>query len=1169
MNNQGKINPSVLLELFQELGASHKIIQLNFMNDDGQLTQLIYKEGHLVYVPLEHHKSLEIFLIGEGVLTLEQVEELIKYKKESGLPLEQLIVQADILNEEQLKKVWEKIARDFVLTLFTYENGEYNSKELPNFENNHPAIFPLSSLGECEEEIFKMMEAISTLGGLKSIYKLANNSSYLNIENVSEECRKHFQSSIDGKNTISDILNWSFFTVSKTLQILNDLKNKNSISLASGNAPDPVTADDVIQKEKAKEKVPDAELSTDTPLPTTGNFSGSLSVLSLVEVLQTLNNARRTGVLTLDIKDGPAILNLLNGEIVGVTFGGLKNKDAFYKLVTIRKGEFYFESNQGSFSKEMDIPTMSLLMEAMRLTDEGPKQNTDDILGKSFEEQPMSSRVLKRKESKASFLIKLILFLGIVIYFLAYYFIYKPSKEKELLFAKQKIEVESLINTQKYSQALDSWNKFFKVYIPEHPDWESGVNLEKDLIITKIKDDLKLLIKEIEKTIKSNDYSKSLSNLNKLDKIISNLTPELQKKFVKEREFWTKNHEIVVNQQKELDYNNWKINFESNLTKLKGLLSDFEHEEAQKIIKTAEQNLDQTKDKALYAKLVQLKKIVSDREEVITNSQTVINDKNATFPQKVEAYEKIIESAGVKKPRGIQANKQLVLAKEKMSSFENKLRSILLTHSKDSVAKQIVVIEQLQKDVSSKEELQFLENEKEKIIEMNRESAKLHKDYVDLISKKDNKNAFLVCRKIFDKYAESDIAKQTNLPFFIDNQPGIQLSVNGTKVELPYKGEIGINQVIKIQADKKGCKAIAMTLDKNLKNYDLEFAFIMAELWSVEFKGELNISPEICLSGKGILVTNHTDLELIHSETGSKIWRRQINNPMKPFKKSNGNKVIIGDDEFWKLDSEISVFENYIGICSKNSEINVLIAEDGNNVVKHEMGYYSKSAPMIIRSTLLGNKAFVYSGTIEGDLTCVALEDQSVRLEEKLGDSNNAILGVYPLNEHFFVAILEQNIKCFSLSTSKLKWSKNMPGKVKNVYPLNGKIYVRLFDGLMEITENSETWKLISYPARDVKEMVYNRNGILLISGGKSYYLDDVNGRFLPIGLPLTENTSLFSNGKYFEIIGSQIRCYQVNNPKFLWETEKVGSPIKMARTVDSYLLYTDGSKLHAILLGN
>ena len=73
------------------------------------------------------------------------------------------------------------------------------------------------------------------------------------------------------------------------------------------------------------------------------------------------------------------------------------------------------------------------------------------------------------------------------------------------------------------------------------------------------------------------------------------------------------------------------------------------------------------------------------------------------------------------------------------------------SHSKDSIAKRVQVIEQLQKEVTSKEEAQYLEKEKEKILETNAEIVKLQKNFNDLISKKDFKGAIEIIKQILKK----------------------------------------------------------------------------------------------------------------------------------------------------------------------------------------------------------------------------------------------------------------------------------------------------------------------------------------------------------------------------------------------------------------------------------
>jgi outer membrane protein assembly factor BamB len=1172
MNNKGDINPGALLELFQDLGSSNKIFKINFSRDNGHQTDLIYKEGVLYYIPNDNHKGLEIFLIGEEVISFDQIEEIMKFKKESGLTLEQLLVQADILTEEKLKKIIEQITRDIVLDLFIWENGKFEALEIATYADENLWGFPLSGLGDCEGEIHQMLNWVSVLGGLNSIYKTIGLISGTKIDGVSENNKNQFSTSIDGKNSIQEIINWSIFTVSKTLRILNELKSKNLIDLSKSNdEPAQKTSDQVIEEEKKKDQKSNQneELSTDTPLPSSGNFSGSLSILSLLEVMQTLNSARRTGTLTLDIKNGPAILNLINGELVSVTYADLVNKDAFYKVVSIKKGEFYFETNSGSFPKEMDIPTMSLLMEAMRLSDEGSRKVTSESIDAAFEERPMAaSRVLKRKESKLRRMIKLGVFVVLSSYFIYFFLIEMPAKEKSKAFTMQRNKVDTILASNKFIEARESWDKFLKDNKESNPGWEEDILQEKLEILTKHQETCQSQINEIEKLLKVGDYSKAIEKLNKLETIIPKTQKDLEKTFNKTREKFNSLYDQATKKQKEFDFKNWKANMEANIVKANDLVADFDNEKAFEILKTFEQNLDEKKEKDLFEKIQKLKKVVLIREDSIKESQEIIKDKNTTFPDKIKAYENIIANAGLNQPRGVLANKELSIAKEKMNSFENKFKDILKAHNSESVANRVKIIDQLQKEVSSKEEAQFLEKEKEKILSSNSESIKMLKNFNDLMKKKDFSNAFAVGKKIIENYSDTDAITGFALPFNIAAQTNLLVKINGKAIDLPYDGLLPIDQTFKIQADKVGCSSISLVLDKNIKAFEVELLFKKSELWQVDFKGNFDVQPKISLGGKGVVFTNGTDLEMVLLENGGKVWRRQINNPSKPFKKSDGTLVIHGDDEFWKLDSPISVFENYIAICSKNSELFVLSSEDGNNVVKFEMNYISKCAPMMARLPLLGNKAFVYAGTDDGNLICVAIEDQTERFVEKLGDSNNSILGIYPLNENFFVVILEQSVQCFTLSTSKLKWSKKFNSKVKNAYRVGSKIYVRQLDGLLELSENIDNSKNVSFPIRDIKSIQNDGKNLILLGENKCYYLDTANGRFLPVGDKKIITPILFSNGKFIEQNENNLVAIDNTTFKDHWETDKTKSKIKNMCIVESTLFYLEEGRLHALLIG-
>lgn len=102
-----------------------------------------------------------------------------------------------------------------------------------------------------------------------------------------------------------------------------------------------------------------------------GGIAGSLSALSLVEIVQIFKSSASTGILHLKSNGNNGKIEINRGEIFSADFLNFKNEEAFFALVKLKDGEFQFERNPGPFEKQIRIPTTGLLMESMRVMDEG------------------------------------------------------------------------------------------------------------------------------------------------------------------------------------------------------------------------------------------------------------------------------------------------------------------------------------------------------------------------------------------------------------------------------------------------------------------------------------------------------------------------------------------------------------------------------------------------------------------------------------------------------------------------------------------------------------------------------------------------------------------------------------------------------------------------------
>jgi CRP-like cAMP-binding protein len=101
-------------------------------------------------------------------------------------------------------------------------------------------------------------------------------------------------------------------------------------------------------------------------------MTGTLSQMAPVELFQTLNYNQKSGILRLNLSNGPATLTFRNGGIVQAAYGRNEGKTAFFSILGEKSGRFQFEP--GLPQKEAALPElgmfMELLMEGLRQLDE-------------------------------------------------------------------------------------------------------------------------------------------------------------------------------------------------------------------------------------------------------------------------------------------------------------------------------------------------------------------------------------------------------------------------------------------------------------------------------------------------------------------------------------------------------------------------------------------------------------------------------------------------------------------------------------------------------------------------------------------------------------------------------------------------------------------------------
>jgi response regulator RpfG family c-di-GMP phosphodiesterase len=101
--------------------------------------------------------------------------------------------------------------------------------------------------------------------------------------------------------------------------------------------------------------------------------SGSLSEISIPDILQILSNARRTGLLTITSSKGVGEIYLDSGRIVDAIYSGLRGEEAFYQIIGWEDGTFNLDPDVLMLGATINRSTDGLIMEGLRRLDESKR----------------------------------------------------------------------------------------------------------------------------------------------------------------------------------------------------------------------------------------------------------------------------------------------------------------------------------------------------------------------------------------------------------------------------------------------------------------------------------------------------------------------------------------------------------------------------------------------------------------------------------------------------------------------------------------------------------------------------------------------------------------------------------------------------------------------------
>lgn len=102
----------------------------------------------------------------------------------------------------------------------------------------------------------------------------------------------------------------------------------------------------------------------------TVSLRGDLSEIGLLDVIQILDNAQKSGKLMIKSEGNPGTIFFNSGRIVNATYQDKVGEPAMYALVAVKGGSFDYKPSSVAFDVVINNSNTNLLLEGLRLLDE-------------------------------------------------------------------------------------------------------------------------------------------------------------------------------------------------------------------------------------------------------------------------------------------------------------------------------------------------------------------------------------------------------------------------------------------------------------------------------------------------------------------------------------------------------------------------------------------------------------------------------------------------------------------------------------------------------------------------------------------------------------------------------------------------------------------------------
>lgn len=256
---KGTLKEFKVPDILQLISLQKKTGILTFTSADGFIT-LIFDQGSIVGVD-SFPKKLEMrvgnVLVKRDFISEEMLQRALTIQKRTNQKIGEILIGMGLVGEDTIQQSLKTQGVEIVLSLFKWKKGEYNFKIMDNLDRSMKIIEPIQTDN-------LIMEGVQMLDEWPLIRKLIPEDSLIfepaaveakNIEIVDEydedmdfkkgaktiflnENEAGLLKHVNGKNSVSDLLEMGMFTEYKVYKGLYNLINKGLIKIRENVGPE-------------------------------------------------------------------------------------------------------------------------------------------------------------------------------------------------------------------------------------------------------------------------------------------------------------------------------------------------------------------------------------------------------------------------------------------------------------------------------------------------------------------------------------------------------------------------------------------------------------------------------------------------------------------------------------------------------------------------------------------------------------------------------------------------------------------------------------------------------------------------------------------------------------------------------------------------------------------